>query len=176
MSDSDEIADRFETTIRMTGDRERFRRRKTIKRKGLDSVGWLEHATSYRAKKPIELVIEAKLLLTTNEEEEIFDFAVSYTEPLDQLPISPKERKELEQDNKPLIYDWEEFSRHIGLEIADLLMQTGRHGRIKITIRQSHDALQDVTGARSLAELSSELFPKLSSSTSGTSTSSAKHV
>ena len=132
MSDSDEMKDMIEATMKRAGDRERFRRNKTIRRKGLDSVGWLEYATAAQAKKPIELVIEAKLLLTTDEEQEIFDMAVSYTEPLDQL--TRKERKELEQDNKPIIYDWEEFSRHVGLEIADLLIQTRRHGRIKITI------------------------------------------
>lgn len=135
MSENDEIKDMLETTMRVAGDRERFRRRKTIKRKGLDSVSWLEHAVAHQARKPIELVIEAKLLLTTNEEEEIFDIAVSYTEPLDQLPLTRNERKELEQDNnKPIIYDWEEFSRHLGHEITDLLIQTGRHGRIKIAI------------------------------------------
>lgn len=143
MSDSDEMKDMVETTMRMAGDRERFRRRKTIKRKGLESVSWLEHAVAHQAKKPIELVIEAKLLLTTDEEEEIFDIAVSYTEPLDQLPLTRTERKELEQENKPVIYDWEEFSRHIGLEITDLLIQTRRHGRIKITIINDGPTMDD---------------------------------
>lgn len=143
MSDNNEMKDMVEMTTRMAGDRERFRRRKTIQRKGLDSVGWLEQAVAHQAKKSIEMVIEAKLLLTTDEEEEIFDIAVSYTEPLDQLPLTRKERKELEQENDPIIYGWEEFSRHIGLEIADLLIQTGRHGRIKISIVNDGPSMDD---------------------------------
>ena len=130
MSETDKRIDMIEASIRRSADRERFKRGKTIKRRGFFGIDHFDSAIAYRAKKAIELVIEAKLLLTTDEEEEIFDFAVCYTEPLDGM--SPKERKEFE--NKPIIYSWEEFSRQIGAEITDLLIQTRRHGRIKVTI------------------------------------------
>jgi hypothetical protein len=110
----------------LAGHRPTQERTKTIKRKGFDGVSWLDHAAAHRAKKPLELVIEAKLLLATDEEEEIFKPVVCYTEPLDGLP--PKERKEF--DNKPIIYDVGEFCRLLGGEISDLITQAGRHGSI----------------------------------------------
>jgi hypothetical protein len=90
-------------------------------------------------KKPLELVIEAKLLLATDEEEEIFKPVVCYTEPLDRLPL--KERKEF--DNKPIIYDVEEFCRLLGGEISNLITQAGRHGRIRITILTNGPIMDD---------------------------------
>jgi hypothetical protein len=82
-------------------------------------MSWLDHVTAHHSKKPLELVIEAKLPLATDEEEEIFKPVVCYTEPLDGLP--PKERKEF--DNKPIIYGVEEFCRLLEGEISDLIIQ-----------------------------------------------------
>jgi len=127
MNNGEDLKNTIETSMQHAGDQERFKRSKTIKRKGFDGVSWLDHAAAHRAKKPLELVIEAKLLLATDEEEEIFKPVVCYTEPLDGLP--PKERKEF--DNKPIIYDVEEFCRLLGGEISDLIIQAGRHGSIK---------------------------------------------
>lgn len=139
MNNSEDIKNTIETSMRHAGDRERFKPAKTIKRKGFDGVSWLDHAAAHRAKKPLELVIEAKLLLATDEQEEIFKPVVCYTEPLGGLP--PKEWKEF--DNKPIIYDVEEFCRLLGGEISDLITQAGRHGSIKITLITDGPSMDD---------------------------------
>ena len=146
MNNGEDLKNTLETSVQHAGDRERFKRTKTIKRKGFDGVSWLDHATAHRASKPLELVIEAKLLLATDEEEEIFKPVVCYKEPLDGLP--PKERREF--DNKPIIYDVEEFCRLLGGEISDLITQAGRHGSIKIILTTDGPRMDD---SRFLEEL-----------------------
>lgn len=130
MNNGEDLKNTVETSMQHAGDRERFKRTKTIKRKGFDGVSGLDHAAAHRVKKPLELVIEAKLLLATDEEEEIFKPVVCYTEPLGWL--SSNEQKEW--DNKPIIYEVEELCRLLEGEITDLITQAGRHGRIGITI------------------------------------------
>ena len=117
MNNGEDLKNTVETSMQHAVDRERFKRTKTIKRKGFDGVCRLDHAAAHRVKKPLELVIEAKLLLATDEEEEIFKPVVCYTEPLGWL--SSNERKEW--DNKPILYEVEEFCRLLEGEITDLI-------------------------------------------------------
>src|SRR5260370_11525633 len=98
MNNGEDLKNTVETSMQPAEDRERFKRNKTIKRKGFDGVCGLDHAAAHRVKKPLELVIEAKLLLATDEEEEIFKPVVCYTEPYSRRATSVQAGRQLRRE------------------------------------------------------------------------------
>ena len=128
-------------SLEIAGNRERLKRRVKIRHRGLE-LNWMDIAVALSAEKPIEQVIEAQLLLRFDDEEAIYEPTVAYTDPLDGFP--PAERRKLLKELGPntQTMEWEEFSRLLGLAIADLLIQTGRHGRIKVVLTNDGPPLE----------------------------------
>jgi hypothetical protein len=135
------LAKQINRSVEIAGNRERLKHRTKIRHRGLE-LDWMDIAVARSAEKPIEQVIEARLLLRFDDEEAIYEPMVVYTDPMDGFP--PAERRKLLKDLGPdtQTMEWEEFSRVLGLSIADLLIQTGRHGRIKITLTNDGPLLE----------------------------------
>lgn len=142
-SQADPMVKKLNRSIEIAGNRERLKHRAKSRRRGLE-LSWMDIAVSLSAEKPIEQVIEAELILQFNEKEKIYEPIVVYTDPMDG--IRPAERRKLLKELGPdtQTMDWEEFSRLLGLSVADLLIQSRKNGRIKITIVNDGSSIDEM--------------------------------